>query len=115
MRKRFDAVGIGYTALDYLGIVPHLPIENTKLEVRDFTIQGGGPTATAMVTVRRLGLDAAYIGKVGDDPFGARMIDELRREEVDVSSVVVEKGATSQYAFIMVDAAKAARTILWTR
>jgi ribokinase len=115
MRKRFDVVGVGYTALDYLGIVPRLPEENTKLEVRDFTIQGGGPTATAMVTMRRLGLGAAYVGKVGDDPFGARMLEELRREDVDVSSVVVERGASSQFAFIMVDAASAARTILWTR
>jgi sulfofructose kinase len=115
MRTIFDAVGIGYTALDYLGIVPHLPVENTKLEVRDFTIQGGGPTATAIVTMKRLGLSASYIGKVGDDGFGARMLDELRREDVDVTSVVVEPGATSQYAFIMVDARTAARTILWTR
>ncbi len=115
MNKRFDVVGIGYTALDHLGIVPRLPEENTKLEVRDFTIQGGGPTATAMVTVRRLGLEAAYVGKVGDDGFGARMLEELRAEDVDVSSVVVERGATSQYAFIMVDAVSAARTILWTR
>jgi sulfofructose kinase len=115
MEKRYDVVGIGYTALDYLGIVPHLPAGNTKLEVRDFTIQGGGPTATAMVTLRRLGLAAAYAGKVGDDGFGSRMLDELRREEVDVSSVVVEAGATSQFAFIMVDSKTAARTILWTR
>ena len=115
MDKRFDVVGIGYTALDYLGLVPHLPIENTKLEVRGFTIQGGGPTATAMVTLRRLGLTAAYVGKVGNDGFGSSMLDELRSEDVDVSSVVVERGATSQYAFIMVDERTAARTILWTR
>ncbi len=115
MEKRFDAVGVGYTALDYFCVVPHLPAENTKLEVRDFTIQGGGPTATAMVTMRRLGLSAAYAGKVGDDSLGARMIEDLRREDVDVSSVVVEPGATSQCAFIMVDARTAARTILWTR
>jgi ribokinase len=115
MAKRFDVVGIGYTALDYLGIVPHLPAENSKLEVRDFTIQGGGPTATAMVTLKRLGLTAAYIGKVGDDGFGSRMLEELRREDVDISSAVVEAGATSQFAFIMVDEKTAARTIVWTR
>lgn len=115
MEKRFDVVGIGYTALDHLGIVPHLPAGNTKLEVRDFTIQGGGPAATAVVTMRRLGLTAAYVGKVGDDGFGVRMIEELRREKVDVTTVVVERGASSQFAFIMVDAETAARTILWTR
>ena len=113
--SRFDVVGVGYTALDYLGVVPHLPLENTKLEMREFAIQGGGPTATAMVTLRRLGLTAAYVGKVGDDGFGARMLEDLRGEGVDVSSVVVERGATSQYAFIMVDARTAARTIVWSR
>jgi sulfofructose kinase len=115
MNRRFDVVGIGYTALDHLGVISQLPRENQKLELRDFTIQGGGPTATAMVTLRRLGLSASYVGKVGDDEFGARMLEELRRENVDVSSVVVEQGASSQYAFIMVDERTAARTILWTR
>ncbi|HVO76549.1 MAG TPA: PfkB family carbohydrate kinase, partial [Candidatus Bathyarchaeia archaeon] len=104
MAERFDVVGVGYTALDYLGIVPRAPRENTKLEMNDFLIQGGGPTATAMVALKRLGMKTSYVGKVGDDGFGARMLEELRAEGVDVSSVVVERGATSQYAFIMVDA-----------
>jgi len=112
---RFDVVGVGYTALDHLAVVPHLPEENRKLEIGRFLIQGGGPTATAVVTARRLGLDAAFIGKVGDDDFGRSMLEELRGEGVDVSRVVVERGARSQYAFIMVDRISAARTILWTR
>lgn len=115
MRKRFDIVGLGYTALDYLGIVPHLPEENRKLELLEFTVQGGGPTATALVTARRLGLTASYIGKVGDDDFGRRMIEELEAEGVDTSSVIVEPDASSQFAFIMVDEHTATRTILWTR
>jgi sulfofructose kinase len=113
--RRFDAVGLGYTALDYLGVIPRFPEENRKLELDEFSIQGGGPTATAIVTARRLGLSASYIGKVGDDPFGERMLSELRAEGVDCSSVVVEPGARSQFAFIMVDARTGARTILWTR
>jgi sulfofructose kinase len=113
--RRFDAVGVGYTALDYLGIVPRFPEEDTKLELRKLLIQGGGPTATALVTVRRLGLSASFIGKVGDDSRGERMLSELGAEGVDCSSVIVEAGAHSQFAFIMVDAETGARTILWTR
>ena len=115
MRESFDIVGVGYTALDYLGVVPGLPAEDAKLEIRDFTIQGGGPAATAMVTARRLGASAALIAKVGGDDFGREMLSELRREAVDASAVVVERGAASQFAFIMVNASTAARTILWTR
>ena len=115
MTRKFDVVGVGYTALDYLGIVPHLPEEDHKLEMSGFAVQGGGPTATALVTVRRLGLDSSFLGKVGDDDFGKKMIDELRREGVDLSGVVVERGGRSQFAFILVDERTAARTILWTR
>jgi ribokinase len=113
--KRFDAVCVGYTALDYLGIVPAFPRENRKLEMRRFLVQGGGPAATAAVTLSRLGLTVAFIGKVGDDPFAERMLAELRSEGVDTASVVVEAGASSPFAFIMVDERTAVRTILWTR
>ena len=115
MKKRFDAVGLGYTALDYLGTIPHFPKENHKLELSCLKIQGGGPNATALVTARRLGLQVSFIGKVGDDEFGCRMLEELRREGVDLSSMIVEPDACSQFAFIMVDERTADRTILWTR
>ncbi len=112
---RFDVVGVGYTALDCLGVIPHFPVENKKLEMLRFTVQGGGPAATATVAAGRLGLSTAYHGKIGDDDFGRRMLGELEREGVDVSSVIVEEGGCSQFAFIMVDERTAARTILWTR
>ena len=115
MTQGFDVVGVGYTALDYLAVVPHFPEANLKLEIEDFLVQGGGPTATAAVTARRLGLEAAFIGKMGDDDFGGLMLAGLEEEGVDVSRVVVEHGGRSQYAFIMVDRSTAERTILWTR
>lgn len=115
MRAGPDIVGIGYSALDYLAAVPRLPEENTKLELGEIVIQGGGPAATATVTAARLGFSAAFIGKVSDDDFGRRMLEELGKEDVDISSVVVEPGYRSQFAFILVDEKTAARTILWNR
>jgi ribokinase len=115
VKKRFDAISIGYTALDYLGVVPHFPRENHKLEMLRFAIQGGGPAATAAVTMKRLGLSVGLVAKVGGDLFGRRMLDELIAEGVDVSAVVEEPDAESQFAFIMVDERTADRTILWTR
>ncbi|UCF79710.1 MAG: sugar kinase [Candidatus Eiseniibacteriota bacterium] len=114
-RAVFDVVGLGYTATDYLSIVPNLPEFDTKLEADCLSIQGGGPVATALVTVRRLGLRCCYIGKVGDDGFGDFMLSELAREGVDVARVVREQGARSQFAFIMVDRQTGHRTIVWTR
>lgn len=115
MDRIFDVVGVGYTAYDYLGIVPHLPKPDTKLEVRQLLEQGGGPVSTALVTVARLGKTAALIAKIGGDTRGRLMLDDLKRENVDTSGVVVSPEHHSQFAFIMVEPGKGHRTILWGR
>ena len=115
MNRKFDVTGVGYTAIDYLGIIPHFPEENLKLELDTLEVQGGGPAATATVTAARLGLSTAFIGKIGGDDRGAMMLMKLNGEGVDVSSSVLEEAALSQFAFIMVDAETGKRTILWTR
>ncbi len=111
----FDIIGLGYSAVDYLGIVPHMPEIDTKLVIEQFTRQGGGVTATAMVAAARLGARAAFIGAVGDDDLGDFTVHELAEENVDMSHVVRVPGASSQFSFIMVDKATGKRTILWTR
>jgi ribokinase len=113
--RKFDVTGVGYTAIDYLGVIPQFPEENLKLELDRLEVQGGGPAATATVTAARLGLSTAFIGKVGGDDRGAMMLMKLNGEGVDVSSAVLEEAALSQFAFIMVDAESGRRTILWTR
>ncbi|MCK4549729.1 MAG: sugar kinase [Candidatus Krumholzibacteria bacterium] len=115
MSSRYDVTGVGYTAIDYLGVIPRFPEENLKLELETLEVQGGGPAATATVTAARLGLSTAFIGKVGGDDRGAMMLMKLNGEGVDVSSAVLEADALSQFAFIMVDSETGKRTILWTR
>ncbi len=115
MKKRYDITGLGYSATDYIGFVPRIPVENTKLELSSLTVQGGGPAATATVTAARLGLTAAFIGKRGDDDFGERSARELAGENIDISGIVIEKDGCSHFAFIMVNEETAERTILWSR
>ena len=52
-----------------------------------------GAEATVAIGIRRLGIPAAYIGRVGDDAFGRMIIEALRGEGVDVSSVTVDPAA----------------------
>ena len=40
-------------------------------------MQGGGPCATALVAAQKLGVSAAYMGTIGDDPFGRFMLEDL--------------------------------------
>jgi len=113
--KNFDVIGVGLSAVDYLGIVDEYPPPaDVKMRMSQFTKQGGGPVATAMVTLARLGVRTAFVGKMGDDEAGSFMKDQLERENVDVSQVVMEQGASSQPAFIIVDRATGRRTIFWS-
>jgi sulfofructose kinase len=112
--SEFDVVGVGYCAVDYLGIVPKYPAVDEKVRIAEFSVQGGGLIATAMVAVKRLGARALYIGKVGGDDFGRFIIAELQKESLDTSRVVVDPKGTSQFAFIAIDRDTGKRTIFWT-
>jgi sugar/nucleoside kinase (ribokinase family) len=115
MRKRFDVVGVGLNAIDYLCIVPHYPRFNSKVKMLEFRREAGGQIATALVALSRWGLKTAYIGKVGDDEWGNFTRRELKRERVDITGLVIARDTISQFAFIMVDQDSGERTIVWHR
>lgn len=113
--KPFDGVALGLNAVDHLIVVPHYPEFNSKIPYQSHTLAPGGQSATAMVTLARLGLSARYIGKVGSDEEGRFQISSLASEGVDTAGIIVVEGAESQNAFIIIDQATGERTILWRR
>lgn len=113
--KPFDAVGMGLNSVDFLTVVPEFPMLNSKMRIRQFSKQGGGQVATALVTLSRWGLKTKYIGKIGRDELGSFSLDSIRREGVNVSSVTIEPNAVNQFAIILVDGTSGERTILWDR
>jgi len=114
MKKRFDVVGIGSCTVDFLGIVPSFPKPDTKNKMLTFIQQGGGPVATALVALARLGAKVSYVGKLGEDLFSQFALNEFLAEGVDTSAVIREKGAGPYLAFIIVDKETGERTIWWT-
>jgi sugar/nucleoside kinase (ribokinase family) len=113
--KPFEVVGMGLNSVDFLSLVPQFPTLNSKMEILQFSKQGGGQVATAMVALSRWGIRTKYIGKVGNDELGNFSLDSLRQDGVDVSSVTIEPNAPSQFAMIIVDRVSGERTILWNR
>ncbi|MGQ9630925.1 MAG: carbohydrate kinase family protein [bacterium] len=111
----FDVVGIGCSAVDYLGIAPYYPQPDVKLELLELSQQGGGPVATALVTLARLGARAGYIGKVGDDSLGQFIVREFRKEGVNTDYTIIHKGGSARFAFIVVDRERGTRTIFWSQ
>ncbi|GAB4372032.1 MAG: sugar kinase [Deltaproteobacteria bacterium] len=113
--NRFDVVGVGLNAIDYLCRIPRYPVPGEKLRMTGFTRQGGGQVATALVALSRWGLRTQYVGNVGDDEHGRLSLSLLRDEGVDLSHARTVPGATSQFAVILVQDDSGERTILWDR
>ena len=107
--------GIGQCAYDYLAVVDSFPAVDTKKEVLRLEEQGGGPVATALVTLSRMGIEAGFHGITGDDEDGAKIRQSLVDEGIDVSGLKQRPGAASQRAFIVIEQSRGKRTIFWKR
>ncbi len=110
-----EVVGLGQCCVDYLTVIDRYPEEDAKCEFERLLVQGGGPVATALVCLSRLGRRTAVVGRVGDDPFGEFIRRGLIAEGVDVAFLETVPGKTSQFAFIAANPNTASRTIFWTR
>jgi sulfofructose kinase len=101
--------------VDFLCVVPEFPTISSKMKISQFSKQGGGQVATAMVALSRWGVKTKYIGKVGGDELGQFSVKSIQQEGVDVSSITIEPNTPNQFAMIIVDGLSGERTILWDR
>ncbi len=111
---RYDVVGLGVSTIDLLMQVEHLPVEEEILRAEGFSVQGGGPVATAIVALARLGARTAMIDAVGDDWRGRLIHDEFAREGVSTELLRLRPGCTSATAVVLVHAGTGKRTIVWS-
>ena len=107
--------GLGQCSLDYLSLVDVYPQVDTKKEVLEWHEQGGGPVATALVALSRLGVSCRFYGMTGDDEAGGKIRQSLADEGLDVQGLVKRRESASQLAFIAVEKSTAKRTIFWRR
>ncbi|HEX8143962.1 MAG TPA: carbohydrate kinase family protein [Pyrinomonadaceae bacterium] len=113
--KEFDAVGFGLNAVDHLIVVPSYPAFDTKTRLMEHAQAAGGQTASAMVALKRLGLRTLYAGRFGSDMEGHFGLASVRDEGVDVRYAEMIEGASTQIAFIIIDARNGERTVIWDR
>ena len=96
-------VCVGITVLDRIWYLDDLPKEGGKYVAKDYTEVGGGPAATAAVAAAKLGAEVDFIGRVGDDDTGRRLLAELESLGVKTRYTRVFKGARSSQSAVLVD------------
>lgn len=109
-----SVVGIGAAVFDILMTVDAFPQEDTKLRGLETKFQCGGPCATGLVAISKLGESACYMGTVGDDMYGTFVKGEMERYGVDTSCVKVNPGLTF-HSVVLLNVSNGSRTCVWNR
>ena len=96
-------VCVGIAVLDYLFQVDSIPPGEGKFYARSYREVGGGVAANAAAAIAKLGGDARYVGRVGSDAAGERIIADLAQLGVDVSAVERIEQTASPVSSVLVD------------
>lgn len=92
----YDLVAVGDVMLDVH--VKAAPVAGTLHDA--IRVCAGGSAVNAARAAQRLGARAAVVGRVGDDPAGAAIAGDLRRDGIDALLKVVAGTATGTVAYI---------------
>jgi ribokinase len=91
----------GSLNMDQVVRVPRIPaLGETLLGAGSLKLVPGGKGANQAVAMARLGAPVAMAGRVGNDPFGERLLSSLRSDNVDTGLIVVDQEEASGVAFI---------------
>jgi ribokinase len=95
---------VGSANMDLVFRTPRMPLIGETIAGGDFHQIPGGKGANQAVAAARLGAAVKFIGRVGDDAFGARLRDCLMSDAIDVSDLAITPETATGVAGIIVDA-----------
>lgn len=104
-------VCVGLATLDAVAVVSQRPAPDQRVLAEELVYSGGGPAATAAVASARLGSPVAFVGAVGDDGEGHRIVAALDDERVATTQLRIEAGRTTGASVVICEQDTASRTI----
>ena len=110
-RKRPVIVVFGSIIMDLTALAETMPQAGQTVVGDLFYTLPGGKGANQAVAAAKLGAEVRMVGRVGDDPFGAALLDGLRSEGIDISGVAVDPDNASGVAMIWLDSSRENRIV----
>jgi ribokinase len=95
---------IGSSNMDMVVKTDHIPIPGETVLSGSFMMNPGGKGANQAVAVARLGGQAVFICKLGNDVFGKQFSYLFNDEHIDTSFILSDENLPSGVALITVDA-----------
>jgi len=94
---------VGQVVQDFVFAIDSMPKRAEKYRASDFYHSGGGPAASAAVTIVKLGGHAKLAARVGDDDVANSIVSELEGFGVDCAHVKRFDGCSSSLSAVLID------------
>ncbi len=85
---KIDVTAIGAALVDLVAVVDRFPEIDDEVYVPKLQVKSGGSAANFAVACAKLGLKSAFIGKLGRDAFGEKLIQDFKNEQVNIEGIV---------------------------
>ena len=90
--KRFDVVVVGELNVDIiLNSIDSFPEMGKEKIAKDMTLTLGSSSAIFASNLSALGANVAFVGKIGDDAFGALVKESLQAKKVNTDFLITSK------------------------
>lgn len=110
-----DVLCIGHAAYDVMVPLPQFPEEDEKYVLEEKNECGGGPGANAAYLLATWDVSTVFMGQVGKDSYGEKIIRELNEAGVDLALLQVNHNNPTPFSAILVNRQNGSRTILNVR
>jgi ribokinase len=93
-------IGLGALNYDVLYAVERIAKGGEEVGITDVKKAPGGSAANTIVALARLGVDVGFVGMVGNDEEGERILEDLREEGVEMRIKIREGYTGAAVAFV---------------
>ncbi|RDI40932.1 sugar kinase [Falsibacillus pallidus] len=84
--KQLDVITFGEAMAMFMADQP-----GALHDARQFTMELAGAETNVAIGLARLGLEAGWVSKIGNDAFGRFIMERLKNEKVDIERVLTDK------------------------
>lgn len=94
MDEAIDVIGVGALNVDRLYLVDKIAHSGEEVAIKNMLEAPGGSSANTIAGLARLGIKTGFIGKVGNDGEGEYILNDFKKENVDISGIQKDEGMT---------------------
>lgn len=109
------AICIGHASYDITLPIESFPEENIKYRIENHVECGGGPASNAAYLLAKWGAPTSFVGAVGKDYYGDRIIEEFKQIGVDTTYLEQREDYRTSSSYIIANRSNGSRTIITSK